>query len=863
MADIKKTLGPFPKGLIRKANHLDFPDDALWDVENVDLSVGLTTRDGCSLVSDGSLPVGTVLAIKQGRYPTPEKSKIIAQVEYEPQWVEGTDISVRTDPTVAWDTSRGRLLVFGGCTDAIGGTYASDLWAYDPDTSVWTEITPTGTPPSARFGAGGFYDAANDRFYVILGSDGSPLTDTFYYNCTTNAWVEVSTTGTPPSYYRGAYKASTQEWFVYDTGYGGPTTYSKLTLSTGAWSQVAVTYSGVGTDYPDETNQTLRCVFDSESNSMVVFGGGHEVAALYPAILDLTTDAYSLGTAFPDADGRGAFGAICCSGNMVLVGGANFGGGDEGISGNLSIYDISGDAWTTALAVGALAERMNPGLAITDTSQLILVGGETLGTHITIGDVWVLDNNVCNGVAAGANDLYASSTLLPSTTATFTSIYQLGDGAGTVNITQLNDRVVITEGVNEPPLVFPGSMSTDASDWAVPKNVLARPNGTDAYDISQQVCDKDADTVADVGNWIATGDMLVSLDMPKTSGLYVQVGTANTGIPDSEQVFYEKVTFSEYSEINRHDVKATITSWVQSAGATGQFTDGANPVTIGPTYTNPHVVKGSQVIINGVTRYIMNITNGGAGAAEVTLDDTQTSDTVDYIYNTELHVAYTNLKGVITNYVQDAGSGGHFTNGVSTVSLGPGNNCPDVVAGLIVVIAGVEYTIEAIAGDGTAASAVTLSGAAASGTVSLIRTSTIVNSGITLSGSDGAWSALATKTLTLEQIADSSSVRQAVLGSELSGDGSICRFIWKAYSGTTVGTGGAYTNTGMKIIAASIVERSGSTWNGTTTPTPITFNSGEAGAQCAIGGEIVSDPIYYAVDNAKDYLVITDYGTAI
>lgn len=64
--------------------------------------------------------------------------------------------------------------------------------------------------------------------------------------------------------------------------------------------------------------------------------------------------------------------------------------------------------------------------------------------------------------------------------------------------------------------------------------------------------------------------------------------------------------------------------------------------------------------------------------------------------------------------------------------------------------------------------------------------------------------------------------------------------------------------TGELIIDnAAIVERSGSTANGTTTPTEILFG-GTSGVTIAQGTEEVSDWLVFTLDETKDYLLICD-----
>jgi len=56
----------------------------------------------------------------------------------------------------------------------------------------------------------------------------------------------------------------------------------------------------------------------------------------------------------------------------------------------------------------------------------------------------------------------------------------------------------------------------------------------------------------------------------------------------------------------------------------------------------------------------------------------------------------------------------------------------------------------------------------------------------------------------------------------------------------------------------AIVERDGSTYNGTTTPTPLTVNGSSSGS-ISVSGTVYTDAISYNFDETKDYLFIVDF----
>ncbi len=87
-----------------------------------------------------------------------------------PEWTElmpsGTPPSPRGAPVV-YDPVRDRMLLFGGC---YSGCY-NDVWALSlSGTPQWTELTPSGTPPVPRGAFTTIYDAAGDRMVVFGGN---------------------------------------------------------------------------------------------------------------------------------------------------------------------------------------------------------------------------------------------------------------------------------------------------------------------------------------------------------------------------------------------------------------------------------------------------------------------------------------------------------------------------------------------------------------------------------------------------------------------------------------------------------------------------------------------------------------------
>lgn len=100
---------------------------------------------------------------------------------------------------------------------------------------------------------------------------------------------------------------------------------------------------------------------------------------------------------------------------------------------------------------------------------------------------------------------------------------------------------------------------------------------------------------------------------------------------------------------------------------------------------------------------------------------------------------------------------------------------------------------------------------------------------------------------TLEIPKADGSYRSVISGVELVASGNQSRFVF-----------GGEPTVGFTVSHASVVPRSGSTDDGTATPTEITFN-GASGFSVAAGEQIVSDWIDFPIALGTDYLVIVDF----
>lgn len=108
----------------------------------------------------------------------------------------------------------------------------------------------------------------------------------------------------------------------------------------------------------------------------------------------------------------------------------------------------------------------------------------------------------------------------------------------------------------------------------------------------------------------------------------------------------------------------------------------------------------------------------------------------------------------------------------------------------------------------------------------------------------GAW--------TQSTVAAKTHARDIVAAADISTSGNTIRITLKGHS-----------TTAYDILGCSIVERSGTSDDGTTTPTRITFDSGSSSTTVQIGTDKVSDEITFALDETKTYLLHIFFNTGV
>jgi hypothetical protein len=322
-------------------------------------------------------------------------------VKIPPAWsllpASGTGPSARYGHSAIYDPAHGRMIVFGGSTNAVGITASDGLYALDlTGAPTWSELAATG--PSARFGHTAVYDSVGGRMIVFGGNTGSfgVLADIWVLTLTPGAetWIPLTPMGSPPSaraFSQSVFDPLKNRIILFGGEDGGillPNRFSDLwalnLTPTPAWEQLyaedPLDALGGLLSFPPRSG-AATVYHPAGSRMLMAFGFGSIQS--FPAPM---SDAYALdllgvdpvwsNLTLPQGAGRGyAPAVIDVTRNRVLI----FGGRSSSTSfDDLQALDLASETWSEVeVPVGVPPPPMSGHSAIWDQThaRMILFGG--------------------------------------------------------------------------------------------------------------------------------------------------------------------------------------------------------------------------------------------------------------------------------------------------------------------------------------------------------------------------------------------------------------------------------------------------------------------------------------------------------
>jgi hypothetical protein len=299
----------------------------------------------------------------------------------EAVWRNRTSTSVpdaRYDHAMAYDSARGRVVLFGGYN---GSIYVGDTWEWNG--SAWTQVATTG--PSARGAHAMAYDSARGRVVLFGGYEaGLSVGDTWEWDG--NAWTQVATKG-PNA--RGAHAMaydSARGRVVLFGGYNGSYRFSDTWEWSGsAWTQVATT--GPSARY----NHAMA--YDSARGRVVLFGGLTAGGILAGDNWEWNGSGWVLVASGYGGRSWHAMAYDSARGREVLFGG-NSGSGPVGDTWERNSASIS---WAQVATTGPSARYRHAMAYDSARGQVVLFGGSNGSSPV--GDTWVWSGSAWTQVA--------------------------------------------------------------------------------------------------------------------------------------------------------------------------------------------------------------------------------------------------------------------------------------------------------------------------------------------------------------------------------------------------------------------------------------------------------------------------------
>jgi hypothetical protein len=295
----------------------------------------------------------------------------------------------RSRHTAIYDSVRDRMVVFGG-SDAIDSW--NDTWVLTfAGTPAWSELTPSGAPPSARFGHEAIYDAARDRMVVHGGNEGaeSPSGAVFTLAFASPQWAAVAPGGTAPTRYDHAaiYDPTGDRMVLFGGNAEVPTkTLASLSLA-GSMAWVDLAPIGV----PPSERSDHAATYDPVRDRMLVFGGAMANGTLTQEVWSLQmtglvwTKLAPSGQQPPARDGHLML-YDPVRDRMIVMGGMD---AANQFHDDIYALNLAGPSWSKINPAGPTppARAWTAGVYDPAGDRIVIFGGFA---DLPLGDVWAL-----------------------------------------------------------------------------------------------------------------------------------------------------------------------------------------------------------------------------------------------------------------------------------------------------------------------------------------------------------------------------------------------------------------------------------------------------------------------------------------
>lgn len=321
----------------------------------------------------------------------------------------------------------GNLYMFGGYN---GTSFLGDLWQYNLTTFQWTQLSPSGSGPSARYEH--FMVVYGSLIYVGFGWGNQFFNDLYSYDPVGNAWATIATTNTPSARQSEAVVSVSGLSRIYIFGGLGGTQQRMddmwyLDMGTLAWTQSPNTLV--------EPTTNMWCIANTDGY-IYLYGGDGNTTPVIDYITQfsetaLTISAFNGSGTSPGGLHYHRMGVY--NGIIYVYGGLN----PSGIPSNtLYVLNISTQTWGVSIPNILSYPRasagffMNGNVIYSDDGYLNTVGSTSYSED------WSYDVVANKATQLPGKQQYVNSTSLSLNNCTFQSFLSGGNACLKITVNQ-------------------------------------------------------------------------------------------------------------------------------------------------------------------------------------------------------------------------------------------------------------------------------------------------------------------------------------------------------------------------------------------------------------------------------------------
>ncbi|HEV3253426.1 MAG TPA: kelch repeat-containing protein [Candidatus Acidoferrales bacterium] len=198
----------------------------------------------------------------------------------------GTPPNARLGHSAVLDPVNNRMIVFGGA-EGFAAPCDNDVWVLSNangvgGTPTWTQLSPAGTPPTVRFFHGAAYDRTNNIMVVFGGAGcfGGFFNDVWTLSNAnglggTPVWTQQSPTGTPPAardaFATGFTQGSNQ--LIIFGGSNGTQFFGDTWVLDNASGKITPAWHLVVVDGNPSPREFPAAALDEDNGRLTIFGG--------------------------------------------------------------------------------------------------------------------------------------------------------------------------------------------------------------------------------------------------------------------------------------------------------------------------------------------------------------------------------------------------------------------------------------------------------------------------------------------------------------------------------------------------------------------------------------------------------------